>query len=315
MRATAVILVFCSLLVNTAQAQSRLQIDAELCVEGTGVDLLDIEICGRAIRAAEAAGLSALSRATLYSARGRAHTARAAFTLAIADFDAALQLNPASASAYNYRGVARHGLSQWQLAIADYGQAIALFPHYAEAIRNRGRSYLLLGDSARAIADCNQAIALNAADPEPFVNRGLARYSRGLYSLAVDDFAQLDALQYPYQYQAVWHYLAQAHAQRDARSELAAAAGQLDPGEWPQPLLAVYLGTVTAEVALDAAQTAPPEVRPRRLSEARFYLGELALLRGDEQRAAVLLRKSLAGGFMQSIEHRMAQSALSRIAR
>jgi len=314
MRATAVILVLSWLAVNTVEAQSRAQIDAELCVEGTGVDLLDVEICGRAIRAAEAGGFPALSRATLHTTRGRAYTARAALTAAIADFDAALRLNPASASAYNHRGVARHGLGEWRLAIADYGRAIDLFPHYAEAFRNRGRSYLFLGDAARAIVDCNQAIALNAADPEPFVHRGLARYQRGLYLQAADDFARLDALRYPYQYQAVWYYLAYSRARRNAQAELATAAARLAPGEWPQPLFAVYLDTGTAEGALDSAQLAPPAVRPLRLSEAQFYLGELAALRGDRQRAAALFRKTLAAGFTQSIEHRMARSALERIA-
>ena len=300
MKATAVILVICWLLVNTVRAQTYAQRDAELCMEGTGIDLLDIEICGRAIRAT--AELSKASRATLHSARGRAHAARGAYDLAVADLDIALRLNPASASAYNFRGLARRGQGLLELAVEDFGRAIALFPRYAEAFRNRGASYYFLGDTTRAIADCTTAIALNAADPEPFARRGVARYQRGQFVQAAEDFTHLESMQYPYKYLALWKYLARARAQLDARDDLATAAAQLHTGEWPLPLMAAYLETVTPQAALEAARAAPTSLRASRLSETQFYLGELAALRGDTRRAAALFRGTVAAGFTQSIE-------------
>ena len=315
MKVTTAIFVLCCLLVNTVQAQSRSRLDAELCLTGTGNELLDIEICGRAIRVSAAAGLHGASLATLYSTRGRAYTARSEFQSAISDLDVALRLNPASAIAYNYRGAAHHAQGRYRLALEDYERAIELFPHYAEAFRNRGTSHYFRGDAEHAAADYSRAIALNSADPEPVALRGLARYERGLFAKAAQDFARLESMRFPYKYLAMWLYLAWEQAHGDARALLSEAESQLATSEWPRPLIAVYLGNGTPQAALAAARAAPTATRAARLSEAHFYLGELALLQGDRQRAAVLFRDTVAAGITQSIEHHMAGSALQRMAR
>lgn len=297
--------------VNTVQAQWFPVSDAEVCAVGTGIDLLDIEICGRAIRGA--ADLSAVSRATLYSTRGRAYSGLGKFQPAIADFDAALRLNPLSASAYNYRGAARHARGEFALAVEDYGRAIELFPNYAEVHRNRGTSHHFLGNTDRAVADYSTAVALNPWNPEPVALRGLVHYQRGDYAQAAADFERVERMGFPYKYLPLWRYLAAQRVRQDARDALSDAASWLDGGEWPAPLIAAYLGLEPAERAVAAARAAPATARALRLCEANYYLGELSLLHGERGRAADLFRASIAAGAALAVERLMASAALQRM--
>jgi lipoprotein NlpI len=287
--------------------------DAEVCAAGTGIDLLDIEICGRAIRSRSAADLSEISRATLHSVRGRAYTRLGELQRAIADFDAAVALNPLSASAYNHRGVVRHAQGNFELAVADYRRAIELFPNYAEAYRNRGFSHFFQGDVERAVADYSTVIELAPWDPEPVVLRALAYYQSGRYAHAAADFERAQRKRYPYKYLALWQYLTAGQSQRDVRNVLLDAASQLDRGEWPEPLIAAYLSQDPAEHAISAARDSPQTVRAVRRSEVNFYLGELALLRNEQERAANLFRASIDAGTAGTVEHLMAGMALSRM--
>ncbi|MDH3715505.1 MAG: tetratricopeptide repeat protein [Gammaproteobacteria bacterium] len=300
------------LLVNTVQAQWISVNDAEVCVAGTGIDLLDIEICGRAIRWGKG-DLSAVSWATLYSARGRAYIGRGEFQRAVADLDAALRLNPLSANAYNSRGAVRHAQGEFELAVEDYGRAIELFPNYAEAHRNRGRSYHFLSNLDRAVVDYGVATSLNPWDPEPVALRGMVHYQSGRYARAAADFEHVERMGFPYKYLALWRYLAAQRIQRDAREVLSKAASWLDSGEWPAPLVAAYLDLEPAELAITAARESPEATRAVRSSEANYYLGELALLRGDRERAVELFRASLAARATLSVEQLMADAALQRL--
>ncbi len=77
---------------------------------------------------------------------------------AIADFNAALVLDPKSASGLNNRGLAFRKKGELDRAIADYSAAITLNPLYALAFNNRGYAYEAKGLKAGAIADFRQAL-------------------------------------------------------------------------------------------------------------------------------------------------------------
>jgi tetratricopeptide (TPR) repeat protein len=79
---------------------------------------------------------------------------------AIADFNAALKINPNYAEAYNNRGFARYKLRDNQGAIADYNAALKINPNYALAYNNRGNARYDLGDKEGAIVDLQKAAEL-----------------------------------------------------------------------------------------------------------------------------------------------------------
>jgi len=96
--------------------------------------------------------------------RATADQARA-FDLAIADFTAALRLDPNNAKTYQERGVAYLSKGDLDKAIADFTQAIRLDPNDADAYYNRGYVYVTKKDYDRAIADFEAALRINPKHP------------------------------------------------------------------------------------------------------------------------------------------------------
>ena len=90
--------------------------------------------------------------------------------------------------AYFNRGVEWSGQSKYDNAIADYTAAIKIDPKYREAYNNRGNAYRRKGDHALAIADYTEAIKLNPKRGLYYRNRGTVLQDRREYVRALADF-------------------------------------------------------------------------------------------------------------------------------
>ena len=130
--------------------------DAEACGRQSGDRA--IAACSRAIASDKYAGNDL---ATLHADRGYAWADKGDPDRAIADYDAAIRLDPKYALAYNHRGEAYIDKGDYARAIADLDEAIRLDPKYAHAYTNRGVVWGRKGDFGRAIADYTEAIRLD----------------------------------------------------------------------------------------------------------------------------------------------------------
>jgi tetratricopeptide (TPR) repeat protein len=101
------------------------------------------------------------------------------FDGAIAAFDRAIELDPASAEAYANRGVSWSEQGKHQRALADYNKALEIDPEYATVYYNRGNAWDDAGEYDLAIADFNTAIGLNPGDSYAYNNLGNAWGSKG----------------------------------------------------------------------------------------------------------------------------------------
>jgi tetratricopeptide (TPR) repeat protein len=117
---------------------------------------------------------------------------------AIADYDAALALNPRYKEAYFKRADARKANGDAQGAIADYTQAIQLDLDYVDAYINRGNARKVLGDSDGAIADYGEALRLNPKEVAAYNNRAEAYFARQQYDLALLDYLKANQLKPTY---------------------------------------------------------------------------------------------------------------------
>src|SRR5437773_6437163 len=102
--------------------------------------------------------------AILHSNRGIARGKAGDYEQAIADFDAALRINPNHVRAYVNRGNANFARRDYDRAIADFGQAIRLEPKVVAHVMSRATVYEAKGDLARAIADYDQALKLRSEE-------------------------------------------------------------------------------------------------------------------------------------------------------
>jgi tetratricopeptide (TPR) repeat protein len=117
-----------------------------------------LPVCTTAIRSGR---LTAAKKASAYTYRGIGYARLRQFQQAIADFDAAIGLDPNAALAVNGRGLVYLPLNQHQRAIADFDRALAIDPNLVAAYGNRGLVNERLGRTQAAIRDHQAALRLN----------------------------------------------------------------------------------------------------------------------------------------------------------
>src|SRR5205814_8200014 len=123
--------------------------------------------------------------------------------------------------------------------------------HYnARAVFARGFTHYLAGSLPKPLAEVSQAHALDPAD--------------AYIALWLDILGQRSRLP----------------------SQMAKATATVDMAKWPAPVIKLFLGELTNEAALAAANDAAPKTRRGQLCEVNFYAGEIALLGGASHEAA-----------------------------
>ena len=132
--------------------------------------------------------ISLTPNSDFFNTRGGLHMSMGNLDAGLADFERAVQANPANAMAYSNRGAAHSKLGDVDAAIADYGLAIQHEPNYPNSYANRAYAYYKVGQYEKGIADCNQALALRPNHANTFVNRGHCRAALGDKEGARADF-------------------------------------------------------------------------------------------------------------------------------
>jgi lipoprotein NlpI len=142
--------------------------------------------------------------------------------------------------------------------------------------------------------------------------RGRVRFYAGDYMQSASDFLrahQLDASIYT----ALWLFLARKRAGIPGEQTLAKEAGTSGGGEWPEPVVALYLGKLAPE-AVQKAAAHPNATRQRdRRCEANFYIAEWHLTQGEREAAARLFSDARSGCPSSFMEHEGAVAELRRL--
>jgi tetratricopeptide (TPR) repeat protein len=101
--------------------------------------------------------------ATAHLNRGNIYARRGKHRLALADYGAAVRLDPRNALAHYNRGNAYYDSKQLPSAIADFTRAVELEPRFALAYFNRGRAHERRGDHKAAVRDYRSVLKLEPA--------------------------------------------------------------------------------------------------------------------------------------------------------
>jgi lipoprotein NlpI len=128
------------------------------------------------------------SDAEAYSSRGSLFKQIGRPDAALEDYTISIMLNSFNAHVYNNRANVYGQIGQFDNELADYDRAIALDPSYAAAYNNRGMVFVKTGRFNRAIEDFNRFIALDPDNAEAYSNRGIAYALTGQYDAALKDF-------------------------------------------------------------------------------------------------------------------------------
>jgi tetratricopeptide (TPR) repeat protein len=111
-------------------------------------------------------------------------------TLALADFETAVKLDPTHWKAVHNRGVSNAQLGEYDKAVRDFDRVIQLKPDYANAWFNRGEIRYEQGNLEQAVSDYNQVVRLSPADAGARTSRGHAYFQLRRFREALDDYNQ-----------------------------------------------------------------------------------------------------------------------------
>jgi lipoprotein NlpI len=128
------------------------------------------------------------SDAEAYNSRGLLFKQMGHPDAALEDYTISIMLNGFNAHVYNNRANVYGQMGQFDKELADYDRAITLDPSYTAAYNNRGMVFVKTGRFNRAIEDFNRFIALDPDNAEAYSNRGIAYALTGQYDAALKDF-------------------------------------------------------------------------------------------------------------------------------
>ncbi len=112
---------------------------------------------------------------------------------ALAEYDAAVALDPGFASAWRHRAQALLALDRAAEALPSAEAGLALAPHDAGLHVQRGLALQALGETAAALASLDAALALAPDDPEVHAQRAAVLFDQGAWPQALAGFeAALD---------------------------------------------------------------------------------------------------------------------------
>ena len=251
--------------------------------------------------------------AAAYDMRGTSYAGTGQIDRAIADYDKTRQLQPNNVAAHVNRGFAYIVKREYKQAIADLDIALSLSPNDFAAHRNRATAYRSLGDYRKAVADYDAALRLNPKDPNVGYESGRAKYQLGDFAGAAQDLSR-SLGSFPNQpYTVIWLYLAEARAGKSDPQALAANAAKTNTTAWPGPIISLFEGKASVSAVQSAAVVGSPNARAVKACELPLYVGEYQLLKGDRADAQQSFKTATHVCPPSIFEHAAAQEELQHM--
>ena len=126
--------------------------------------------------------------AQFYGLRAVGHMVKKITGTALADYDQALRLDPASAETHYYRGLRFLVLQNNDAALGEFEKGVQLNPNNARIVNSRGSAHARKGQIDVAIVDFETAMRLDPSFAPAHFNRGLAFLRRNDLDRAIADF-------------------------------------------------------------------------------------------------------------------------------
>lgn len=219
----------------------------------------------------------------------------------------AIQADAQNGQARYVRGLLHEGMNQHAEAVADFTAAIKLDPDRADSYDHRGSEQLKRGHAKQAIADFDRAIELDPPREAGHWRRGIAYYFAGQYQAGAKQFEGYQTVDDNDVENAVWRFLCTARDQGVAPARKALLKIKQDRRVPMMEVYGLFAGKSKPDAVLAAARAgdpAPAELK-QRLFYAEYYLGLYDEATGDDQAARrhmeAAVKNKLAGHYMWDI--------------
>lgn len=231
-----------------------------------------------------------------------------------ADYDDAIAAEPELSFLYVQRAHYRARIGEMKAAFADIETALATEPDMPSAISGRAVLYLHGGGAELALADADKAVALDPESGPTVALRASIRQVLGDLEGAVADFrkaAELDPKE-PFDPLLLFLALSELGRAEEGRQELVKLLERWPANEWPAPLARHLLGEVSAETLARRAEKGNATLRAYQTFDRHFYLGMMAFIAGDREKARDDLQAAVDLDLSQFLEYDIARAYLER---
>jgi tetratricopeptide (TPR) repeat protein/V8-like Glu-specific endopeptidase len=249
-------------------------------------------------------------------ARAGIYAEQKQFDEAAADYDHAIDLEPDLPTSYIARGNFRSQLGRDDEALADFDRAIELYPAGAEAYS--GRAYVLLqqGNLKAALKSFDQALKLNEKASYVLGGRASAYQILGDHDAAMRDYKQAVELDPGEPFIQLLYFVEQARAGKTdaAKKNFATFAADARYDDWPRALAQFFAGEIDAKAIEKLAGEGETDYELHaRAFDRDFYLGQAALIAGNNSEAEKRLSAVVATGDRQYIEYNIAAADAAKL--
>ncbi|MBF0454418.1 MAG: tetratricopeptide repeat protein [Magnetococcales bacterium] len=186
----------------------------------------------------------------------------------------------------------------------------------AKILNNRGVAHKNAKAYALAEADFTQALSLSEEGAaRARHNRGIVRFIQGDYLGAARDLEKfLAAGKLPSPYPYLWLYIALERGGEEGKKLLSQERERLSQMAWPGVLADYLLTHKGEEDLLGASEVVDIEQSQENRCDLYFFLGEAALIAGNQLEAISWLNRAINTKMTHLNEFKAAEAELSRLA-
>lgn len=227
--------------------------------------------------------------------------------------------DPYAPFALNNRGVAYQRKKEHAKAIADFTAALAVNPRDAAPHVGLGEVYLELGRLDLANDHFQKGVELNSAAFSAWGafkswTRALVAKGDLLQAFMVQKTAMELSPTDPYPVLHSWYLgLLSGRSIDEVSGILRRAGGRFTPGKWPHALWRLYLGEGSVDESLRAASMDDKKRESEQLCEATYYIALWHLTREDKSSARQWLEKCIEIRVSHFAEYALAKAWLQRL--
>lgn len=255
-----------------------------------------------------------------YRYRANLYSYTKQFDASTADFDKVIAAFPKIGSLHILRSSSLREAGHFDAALAEYEMALSMAtPDDDVPLLYLGRFYLdeSIGHWDQALSDLDKAAPALKTQAKAFWSaeaRGRIQFMSGRFDEALTELLKAQDLSSEEdQYYLLWLFLVELRKGQDAAANLRDRLSFVDTAAWPGPILQ-YLAGDRPLSEVKASEEASDWKQRGNHCELAFFMGEVALAKGDRAAAIQHFREAVATGTTNYIEYTSAQAELQRLA-
>lgn len=216
---------------------------------------------------------------------------------ALQSFNMAVQKNPQYFIAITNRGYTWLEGGRPAEAVSDFTESLRLNPNQPAVHGMRGTAQLVQGNWEAALQDYNTVVRTHPNDPIAHADAGFAKFFGRDYAGAMSEFNKAAEGGATARFIDPWRCWTLVRMGRSAEAAGIAQSSRQKTDkqrDWIDHLILFHVGDITAEELVNRVDRTDPKIQTAQLCEARFFIAEHHLRRGQQQEAYTSYQQALA---------------------